>query len=473
MANTLAYGFKKQLWLILAITIFVVVQGSFNYPHSKSTKVEVRAIKTVDFIDSIGVEVRTYPERNDILWTETIEPRLRELGVRHIRTNISQPGISLKDGSRGKITADRLNRLATLDPPIKTTGILREFGTWESKQNAIKYLQDSLEAIEAPNEPNRRGEGFDYFDANGLRHGYYDLEGDGEKEVVEQGWVHGVSLFMEDLYTSVKKVSDLKVLSFSPTVSGYEQVAEYQRKQDWRLEDWIDYGNFHIYRNNLPERVNLHLNRVRATMYPTKPLIVTETGYSTSKEDWANVPNEQIQATYNLRTLLELFSLNVKRTYIFSLLRLKHGRYFSLLDPDDLESPVYEPKTSFDAIRDTISILTGGDSNFDPGVLHYELINESNNNVNNLNLKHNLVLQKSDGRFYLILWLAIPYRERDRNLNLKFKVNNSDFEAANIYQPITNGSKIVSKIAQPEIFNSIEVKDQPSIIELIPNSHFK
>ncbi|GAB4523093.1 MAG: hypothetical protein Tsb0014_00310 [Pleurocapsa sp.] len=456
---------NRKYYLIIPLLFCISIQFSLIVRSVATEQIEVSTKKASDFVNSIGVEVRLYPEQRSSLWTEILKPRLQELGVRHIRTNISAAGVSIDSNSRGKIVADRIQELGNLNRPIKTTGILREFGNWISKMRAIQYLENSLEAIEGPNEPNRRGEGFDYIDQEGIRHGNYDVYGSGNKIKVGRGWIHGVRLFMEDLHFYVKKYSNLDIISFSPTKGGYDKVNQYQKDNNWHLEDWIDYGNLHLYRQSEPER-GIPLKKARATMYPTKPIVVTETGYSTSKQHWPYVPNEEIQATYNLRSLLELFNLGVKRTYIFSLLRFKQGRYFSLLDPDDLDNPVYEPKMSFNAVRDTISLLEENRSDFIPKRLDYQIINKPyKRNQNNY---HSLVLQKSDNKFYIILWLAVPYDASNLERTFDFQLKTPGFIKANFYQPIQNGTKIVKEIFDLYHVQQLTISDKPLIIELIP-----
>ena len=449
--------------LVITILILLGVQVSLGIHIARGSisqeQITVLAKKAPDFIDSIGVEVRLYPEREDSLWTNIIKPRLQELGVQHIRTRLRH---NIDLGSDERKAADRIIELGNLDPPIKTTGIWREFGSWDEKIKATEYMLSGLEAIENPNEPNRPQEGFDYKDTQGERHGYSKPTGDNDKKLVGKGWVHAVRLFTEDLNLHIKNnFPQLKILSSAVTIGAYKGVQNYQNQHNWNVEDWVDYGNFHVYRKTNPEK-NTRIDDVRQTMYPTKPLIITETGYNTGARGIALVPNQEIQAIYNLRSILEFFRLGIKRTYIFSLLRFEpEPRYFSLIDPDNTEKVT----SSFEAIRDTISILDGGDSNFTPQTLRYEITGKLNN------LRHKFVLQKSDGKFYLILWLAKPYDASELNRVVNFKLKTPGFIAAKLYQPVQYGTKIVEQIDNPYSSYPLNVSDIPLIVELIPKAH--
>ena len=444
---------------------FVTLIGNLSILPGEAKGIEVRANKVSDFINSIGVEAPLYPDEDPDLWEKTVKARLQELGVRHIRTNLSAVGISIEPGSRGKILGDRINELAGLNPPIKTTGILREYGTWQSKVDGIQYIADSLEAIEGPNEPNRKGEGFSYLDRTGRKHGYETHSRDGNRknrEILGEGWIHGVRFFSEDLYSVLKHEFGIDILSFSPTDAADKKVEDYQNKYNWHIEDWIDYGNFHVYRQTKPETgTERRIARLRSTIYPTKPLIVTETGYSINGH-WPSVPNEEIQATYNLRSLLELFSLGVKRTFIFSLLRLEGPAAYSILEPNDDYFPVYKSRIGFDALRDTIAILKDDNEEFTAQKLRYEL------DGNLKNVRHQFVLQKSDGRFYLILWLAVPYNQSELSRTLQFRVNNPNLNSARLYQPVQNGSQIIKKIENIKETSLLTIDSSPLIVELLP-----
>ena len=449
--------------LVIAILVLLGVQVSLGIHIARGSisqeQITVLAKKAPDFIDSIGVEVRLYPEREDSLWTDIIKPRLQELGVQHIRTRLRH---NIDLGSDERKAADRIIELGNLNPPIKTTGIWREFGSWDEKIKATEYMLSGLEAIENPNEPNRPPERFDYEDNQGVRHGYPNTVEDNDKKELGKGWVHAVRLFTEDLNFYIhNNFPQLKILSSAVTEGAYKQVQNYQNQHHWNVEDWVDYGNFHVYRKTNPEKIT-RIDDVRQTIYPTKPLMITETGYNRGYLGIALVPNQEIQGIYNLRSLLECFRLGVKRTYIFSLLRFEaKPRYFSLIDPDNTE----EVTISFKAIRDTISILDGGDSNFNPQTLRYEISGEINNEL------HNFVLQKSDGKFYLIVWLAKPYDAYELNRVVNFKLKTPGFIAAKLYQPVEYGTKIVEQIDNPYSSYPLNVSDRPLIVEFIPKTN--
>lgn len=468
---------KHKAWLVL-IAVLSSLLASFGSCSSQAGALDVAAKKASDFVDSIGVVTKFYPNEKAALWTDTIKPRLQELGVHHIRTTLipnTAPGLN------NQKQADWIVELGRLNPPIKTIGHWRERGTWVEKMKATESMLDGLEAVEGPNEPNALQARFRYTDEQNIQHGQNDRNEDGKIDNFGKGWEHAVRLFTEDLYYHLKdtsnplytassspidpRVASLNILSFSPAGRGYEKFKRYQDTYNWNLEDWIDYGNLHIYGAVNPEVVTKNvLDKARRTIYPTKPFIVTEVGYSTDLGHPHGVPNEDVQARYNLRSLLELFRLGVKRTYIFSLLRLEpKGRGFSLLVADK-DKHQYEPRASFNAMRDTISILKEESSDFTPGTLRYELSGDLSN------VRKDFVLQKSDGTFYLIFWMAVPHDSSSLSRTLKLKINTSGFAEAKLYQPVTQGTSVIQTISDPYAFHQITVPDHPLIVELVPKN---
>ncbi len=128
-----------------------------------------------------------------------------------------------------------------------------------------------------------------------------------------------------------------------------------------------------------------------------RPLWITETGYQTTGSPAAPgqsqyVPGNYLPAYY-VREVLWALNNNIPRVYFYSLLD-DAGDTYGLVDS------TLRPKPSFYALSNLIHLMDDpGSSSFKPGDLPYSL------NSSNRDLMHSL-FQKSDGTFYLALWLA-------------------------------------------------------------------
>jgi Bacterial Ig-like domain (group 2) len=119
-----------------------------------------------------------------------------------------------------------------------------------------------------------------------------------------------------------------------------------------------------------------------------EPVTSTETGYQSGTG-----LSDAIIGRYELRTLFEGLSLGVPRTYIYELIDDASGNW-------GLLTASFSPRPAYTAIQNVLALLK--DVSFpQPGKLDYSLAGETQN-VNQV------LLQKSNGSFYLAIWLAVP-----------------------------------------------------------------
>jgi hypothetical protein len=321
--------------------------------------------RTADsFVDSIGVN--THLSYSDTAYSRfgEVKAKLAELGVRHIREGLvpERPD-----------QYERLSELggmgigATLilgDPNSGPEGLAELISTVRSN------LRGSVDAVEGANE----------FDSWG-----------------GSDWLPRLADYQQRLYAAIKgdpALASLPVLG--PSIV--------QRRNQEALGDIsgaLDYGNFHPYPDGFSPEQGLDSNLVRAAYNSgAKPLVATETGYHTTA-GWSgehNAVSEQAMATYIPRLYLEYFRRGVARTFSYELLDEKSNRgeredNFGLLRNDLSEKP------AFVALRNTIDILEDRGPAFAPTAVAYSL----DGDVADV---HHLLLQKSDGTFYLALWRA-------------------------------------------------------------------
>jgi hypothetical protein len=325
-----------------------------------------------DFVESIGVNTHTYYD--DTVYYRsfgTIEQRLHELGVRHIRENLMPDR---------EDQYERLNRLAS--GGIKSTLIL---GTPEDGKEGLddltsilaSDLRESVDAVEGPNE--------------------YDLHGD-------SNWMQQLAPYQSQLYAAIKSNSSLSPLPVvGPSLGNTNSDGS-------DVSGSLDYGNIHSYPNAEPPEDNVSRLLATATqMSGSKPVMATETGYHTAV-NWSGdhkPASEAAQATYTPRLFLEYFRRGIARTFSYELVdefpnpgHDESESNFGLLRND------LSPKPAFDALRNLTTILADPGPAFAPGRLGYTVSGDQND-------LHQLLLQKSDGSYYLALWRSSSVWDSD------------------------------------------------------------
>ena len=125
-----------------------------------------------------------------------------------------------------------------------------------------------------------------------------------------------------------------------------------------------------------------------------EPVVSTETGY----ESGAGL-SDAIIGRYELRTLFESLRLGIIHTFLYELIDEPTSGNWGLL------TGTFSPKPAYTAIQNVLLLLT--DASFaQPGKLAYTLAGQTQN-------VHHVLLQKSDGTFYLAIWLAVQSADPD------------------------------------------------------------
>ena len=195
--------------------------------------------------------------------------------------------------------------------------------------------------------------------------------------------------------------------------------------------DILDYGNLHSYpAGDLPSVVSKswipEWNQVAAP----KPLIVTETGYHTCPSCGGNGVSQPAQAKYLGRLLFEYFNRGIHRTNIFELIdqdvsNKNRDHNWGLLNNDGT------PKPAFTVIKNLIALLRDEGPGFIPGRLDYSLSGA-------LASTHKTLLQKRDGRSYVVLWREV----RSWDIKSKRDITNSEDAATLILAEPASSLKV-------------------------------
>jgi hypothetical protein len=432
----------KRTYKYYALTVCVCSLVLYLFALVPSVKAVSETARSANsFVDSIGVNTHLYYDSTIYYqkYNEIIKPKLLELGVHHIR-----------DGGTRNLNGylDRLKELKQLG--ISSTLIFDpRGGTPEAGVQLVKDLGNAVEAVEGPNE--------------------YDLSGDAN-------WTTTLRTYMQKLYQSAKSDSQTKNLPvLGPSLTSQEA---YQAIGD--LSSYLDYGVIHNYFSGHHPGIGgwgadgygsiTYALKLARKYAGSKPVITTETGYHNAlntKDGHSPIPKE-IAQKYLPRVYLEQFNSGIARTFDYEFIDLfddpkrdNPGGNFGLLHNNG------SPKPAFITLRDSIALLKDSDSKFSPGTLTYNL----QGNTTNI---HHTLLQKSDGRFYLILWQELSGFDLQTKKIIQVSSQkitltlNHKFATSNIYS-LNNRLKLRQKIANTAKF-SVYVADYPVILELVENS---
>lgn len=429
----------KHYYKYYALTLLcpVIITCTLLISPSVSATSE-KARTAYSFVNSIGINTHLYYNDTNYYkkYKEIIKPKLLELGVRHIR-----------DGGSRNLNGylDRLKELR--NNGIRATLIFDpRGGTPQQGVQLIKDLGNVVVAVEGPNE--------------------YDLSGD-------SNWVPTLRQYMKQLYELVKNDSKTRNLP----VLGPSLTSEQAYNAIGNISNFVDYGVLHNYFSGRhPGTKGWGPNGYGSIAYginlahqyaPGKPIITTETGYHNAlntKEGHLAVP-ENISKKYIPRMFLEQFNRGIKRTFGYELVDLQNnpkknisGLNFGLLRNNGAVKP------GFVSLKGLINLLKDPKGNkFTPGTLKYNLTG----NTSNL---HHTLLQKSNGKFYLVLWQETAGFDVNSKRVIKVPakkvqlVLEQKFAQAKLYN-LKNYVKPLKQYKNPQKI-PLNVPDEPIVIEL-------
>lgn len=368
------------------------------------------------FLDSVGVCTHFgYPDTPYGADYEGVRRRLIELGVRHVRDGFS----------------NRILDLSKLG--IKTCVVAEpEAGTPDQIRDRIKAINGqapasgAIDAVEGPNEP-------DLFWVSRAKSYNGKNASKGPEELVA-----AVTAFQKDLFAALKAdpmTTGLKVIG--PALGKtYDQAANKNPFDEGSLAEAVDWGNFHPYPGgNLSSTAFAYATLEKYYWHGTmpsgnidefpaafttyqppfskKPMAATETGYSTFKDGTSELAN----AKYMPRLFCEYFRKGIVRTYANELVdefmdptRSNREANFGLLHND------LSPKPAYNAVRSLIHLLDDRDSKpgFRPGSIGMTIEVRPFEEYRRTQFVHHLLLQKSDGAFYLLIWHDIANEDASK-----------------------------------------------------------
>ncbi|MDQ4145698.1 MAG: fibronectin type III domain-containing protein [Actinomycetota bacterium] len=377
-------------------------------------------------MNSVGVNVHMYYNNTPYVDLATVKSRLTELGVRHVRDGMVK--------NRPDFYA-ALNSLA--DAGIKSTLIMgapnAPTGTFDELLPLVKTeVPRAVEAVEGPNE--------------------YYFSG--------PGWQDHLLPYQRDLYNMVKADPALKAL---PVVGA--------SAFDLDLSAYLDYGNIHPYPNNQVPSSNIDTELAAARKVSgSKPVYATETGYhnALATTDGHRPISEQAAARYIPRLYLDYFRRGIPRTFLYEMVdeftdssRTNIQAHFGLLRYDLTRKP------AFSAMANFIKLLSDPGAPFAPGSLSYRAMNAPAS-------VRQLLFQKRDGSFYLVLWNDVSVWDsatgRDLqppDVDIAIELN-QPISTARVYRPFQSADpQVVSN--SPTVLG-LRVPADPIVVQLTPGT---
>ncbi len=387
------------------------------------------------FVNSIGVNVHLsyFQTPYGKGWDDIVKPKLIASGIRHIRDGATV----LPDDKWMQIVYGRMNELAARGIHADLVIRLADQNVQATLDGWDRLLQFALPAAEA-------------------------FEGLNEHDISRRGnWAPEVQQSQQELYAKVKgdpRTKDMPV--YGPSMG--------RARNALALGDlgaFMDYGNTHPYPGGLVPMSNLsdHESKVK-TLIGGKPMVVTETGYHTALEWTGEHPpvTEEAMGRYMPRLLLDYFDAGISRTYIYEFIDegtslSNREQAFGLLRADGSEKP------AFTAVKNLISILADPGAGFSAGRLNYTVAGDMGG-------VKTMLLQKRDGRYYLIFWQEAPSYDiktrlasfvPDRQMTLTLPTA----AQLKVYQPLKSAAPLSQSTGKSL---QMEIPDSPLIVEISP-----
>lgn len=403
----------------------------------------VQAAQAQALVDTAGVNTHlTYT--NTVYYTSwpQILSALTTLGVKHLR-----------DGYWNVVANDPV---AEEHQELANAGITTDYvipwGNEPTPQQLQQFRADvgDMEAIEAPNEcdtPGACGGGGNAGIANVIGM-LPSLLSDAQTANVP---LMGPSFLLPTSYATAGNLASLMNLNSLHLYFGGRNPGS----PGWGAEDpeGNDYGSFAYWVN----QSNLDA--------PGIVPVVTETGYISSPTTSTpfTIP-ESVEASYVPRTLLLSFQNGYQECFFYQLIDDPSSTSgYGLLNSD------LSPKPAYTALQNLLSLMSDPGGSFSPGTLSFNVTGGGSD-------LEQMLFEKSNGDFYLVLWLEDPSYNPVTNQTVAVTPENVALHLQNGYATTTdyqfNNAGSVTAFNQPENNGTaiLTATDQISVIKIIPAS---
>lgn len=444
---------RTNFWLsALGCAAFVLA------PLAATAQGGERAVTTDRFIDSIGINAHWgyggsryadhYPE---------VKRLLIESGIRHVRGDLSRAQDLAASGIKTMAVADIDTRYTHFPAFARADG---NDDTIKSILATIKKANTPLPAIDSVEGPNETDNFWTMFQKSYKGQGWRPKKpgeaSDAYDKAVLGSIIQGTIGFQSDLYRALKADPATKNLTVIGPALGrtYAPNTIPNPLPAGSLAGAVDWGNFHPYpyggnfdgyggsydtivaphdythAGNFPSDSMDRDDKGSpftplafvsyAPPFAPKPMAASETGYPTHRSG----SSERAQGKYLPRLFCEYFTHGVPRTF-----------WYEMVDEDEFPDPNGDnvechygiirkdltPKPAYIALKSLLTLLKDPHPvrpAFTPAALQYSLsvrpvrgYTEPNSGMvtdyDRTQYVHHLLLQKSDGVFYLLLWHEI------------------------------------------------------------------
>lgn len=351
----------------VALAVAVGIAGGTAQPAKAADLPMHQAVLADAFVDSVGVATHLTYDGTPYMNYPLVQQRLGELGIRHIRDGWGTGSAYASDFVRNSLGPLGVKVTMVVDPGNNASAAAQ-------KEMIKSQLLPVIDGAESLNEPDTNG-------------------GD---------WATSARTWTVQLSQAIKSDSATQSIPvLAPALADTNDTTKYQVLGD--LSAYVDRGNTHDYPGNQYHMSDQIMNTVKKNsgiVAPGKPIIATETGFSTGTANAPYSPMPEARVATSLpRLFLDHFARGIARTYDYEL--------FDQHADSDFESNFGllrnngTPKASFTALRNLIGLLSDKGKNFAPSSLDYN-INGGDANT------RTLLLQKQDGTFYLAVWQQAP-----------------------------------------------------------------
>jgi hypothetical protein len=201
--------------------------------------------------------------------------------------------------------------------------------------------------------------------------------------------------FVKWLHDTVRADFAFRTVPLIAPSSQTQTLTDYQALGD--LSSWVDKGCIHHYSWKRRPTITgaaaggtmAQALKYASILAPGKPIWMTETGWYTAGSTGA--VSQRTQAKYVLRNYFDAFGYGVEKIFVYQLMD-NQSKLYGLTDP------YANPKPAFYALKNLAALVR--DAGGGTGSLDYSLSGAP------AGLKQ-MLLQKSDGSFLLVLWLDV------------------------------------------------------------------
>lgn len=373
---------RLRIPVILSLVATLVLAGAASARAAETPARSARA-----FVDSVGVNIHSYYVDTAYARLDRVLEALRQIHVRHVRDGLLPA--SVNEGVRSwqrfyfaHLAAQGIGANLVLGSPADGESSL----AWRVQQLAT-LPQGFVESVEGPNE--------------------YDLRGGA-------GWAPRLREWQRRLYLEVRARPELEQM---PVLApSFGQIEHAPAAGD--LSQSSDLANIHPYPGGLQSSSEGLARSLAIAGRVSGPggVVATESGYHNALDTPHDHPpaSERAAGAYVPQLLLEYFERGIARTYLYELvdekpdaLGLDREQHFGLFRED------FSPKPAAVGLGRLLSLLDRpvGPSEPEPGGLDYWLRGGGGG-------VEQLLLDRGNGSFALVLWQGASVWDRDARLDL-------------------------------------------------------